>query len=122
MQEEKRMAGSYEIKQSIHIGNREVVYGEDAAAKPGEQYLCGYCSSNDLFRSYEDCQAGDYLEIMELFFDRIHEQVLLLQAEQAQMSPEMKTPISTEQCFPHDYSENIKGKVVAVHSSILRPE
>jgi len=59
MNEEKRMAGDYEIIQSIHIGDREVVFGENKNSKPDTWYLCGYCVTNELFQQYEDCTVGD---------------------------------------------------------------
>ena len=40
---EKRMAGDYEIIQSFHIGDQEVVLGENVNAPPEERYMCAYC-------------------------------------------------------------------------------
>ena len=38
MEDKKRMAGSYEIIQAFHIGDREIVLGEDINAKPEERF------------------------------------------------------------------------------------
>lgn len=35
MSEEKRMAGDYEIIQAVHIGDREIVVGENQADEQG---------------------------------------------------------------------------------------
>lgn len=35
---DKRMAGDYEIIQSFHIGDQEVVLGENVSAPPEEHY------------------------------------------------------------------------------------
>lgn len=43
MERRVRMAGSYEIIEALHIGDREIVIGEDTHAKPAERYLCAYC-------------------------------------------------------------------------------
>ena len=43
MERRVRMAGSYEIIEAFHVGDREIVIGEDTRAKPEERYLCAYC-------------------------------------------------------------------------------
>lgn len=42
MSEEKRMAGDYEIIQAVHIGDREIVVGENQADEQGLPYLVAY--------------------------------------------------------------------------------
>lgn len=37
---EKRMAGDYEIIQAVHIGDREVVLGENPQDDTGMKYMC----------------------------------------------------------------------------------
>ena len=49
MDEEKRMAGDYEIIHAMHIGDREIVIGENQADPNGQFYMCAYCQSNGLF-------------------------------------------------------------------------
>ena len=51
MTEEKRMAGDYEITAAFHIGDKEVVMGENPA-NPDERYMVGYCEKNEIFASY----------------------------------------------------------------------
>lgn len=48
MSDEKRMAGDYEIIQSIHVGEREIVLGENPKDKDGQYYLVAYCDTNEL--------------------------------------------------------------------------
>ena len=43
MNEEKRMAGNYEIIHSVYIGDREIVVGEDLANTEGNKFVCAYC-------------------------------------------------------------------------------
>lgn len=122
MADEKRMAGSYEILHAVHIGDREVVFGEDKNAAPDSRYMCGYCSANELLEQYEDCMAGDdYLEIMRLFTERLDGQMDKVQAEKNAVTVPME-PITAEQCFPNDLSESINGKVVAIKADALRAE
>ena len=68
MPEEKRKAGDYEIIQAIHIGDREIVIGENQADPNGEFYMCAYCQSNGLFAAYTELMVSDeYAEIVKLF-------------------------------------------------------
>ena len=48
LEEEKRMAGDYEIIQAFHIGDREIVIGENPNADPDERYMCAYCERNEI--------------------------------------------------------------------------
>ena len=118
---DKRMAGTYEITQALHIGEYEIVFGIDENSTDSK-YMCGYCIQNDLFASYENCVGGnDYVEIVKLFAERVQEQANLLQAIQQNVTIPMET-ITAEQCYPDDYKQSIDGKVVAIKASSLHPE
>ena len=41
--QEKRMAGDYEIIHALHIGDREIVLGENPSAPEDERYVCAFC-------------------------------------------------------------------------------
>ena len=63
MEDKKRMAGSYEIIQAFHIGDREIVLGEDINAKPEERYMCAYCQQSEIAALYtEVIVSDDYCE------------------------------------------------------------
>ena len=49
--ETKRMAGPYEITHAIHIGDKEIVLGENPADTEGVPYMCAYCEANDIIAS-----------------------------------------------------------------------
>ena len=51
---EKRMAGDYEIIQAVHIGDREVVLGENPQDETGMKYMCACCRPNALFAEYSE--------------------------------------------------------------------
>ena len=75
MPEEKRKAGDYEIIQAIHIGDREIVIGENQADPNGEFYMCAFCQSNGLFAAYTELMVSEeYAEIVKLFGERVTEQ------------------------------------------------
>ena len=79
---EKRMAGDYEIIQALHIGDREIVLGENPAGVGDERYMCAVCQKNELLASYTEVMVSDdYPELVKLFGERVAEQ-----AEKTRMS------------------------------------
>lgn len=122
MEEEKRMAGDYTIIQAIHIGDKEIVICENMQAKDGHCYMVADYTCNELFERYENCMiSNSYIEVAELFTQRLTQQVEQVKAKQ----DEMKIPfevITADMCYPNDYGESIEGKVVAIKANVLRPE
>lgn len=119
--EEIRKAGTWTITHSLHIGDKEVVFGEDKenAQMP---YMCGFCQTNELMRGYSDCIGGDdYLEIMQLYAERINEQIEAVKEEIAEI-PYPTEPITVDLCYPNDLSKSIDGKIVALKADVLRSE
>ena len=75
MDNEKRMAGDYEIIQAIMIGDREIVIGENQADTNGQKYMTAVGEWNDLFEHYDNVLVSDdYPEIVSLFGHRVTEQ------------------------------------------------
>ena len=73
--QENRMAGDYEIIQGLHIGDREIVLGENPRDETGMKYMCAFCRQNALFAEYSEVMASDdFPEIAELFGRRVAEQ------------------------------------------------
>ncbi len=118
MEQEKRMAEDYEIIHALQIGAREVVVGINGEG----EYLCGYCTENELFRSYTDnVLSRDYLEIMEIFTQRLNGQIDAVKAERKTIHIPLDT-ISASMCYPLDEADSLHGKIVAVKDSSLRYE
>jgi len=121
MKEETRMAGKYQIIQAIHIGDKEVVFGEDKTNKE-YPYICGYATFNMISQQYSDVQASaDYLDIMKIFCNRVSDQIELVKSEKEKITVPLEC-ITAEQCYPNDYNKSIDGKVVAIKASALRRE
>ena len=57
--EEKRMVGDYTVLHSIHIGQKEVVLGENTKAAKGERYLCCYSEQALVFEKLTDGLVSD---------------------------------------------------------------
>ena len=88
---EKRMAGCWEILHALHIGDKEVVVGENLTAPNEARYMCAYCTANDIMRGYNECMASDdYLEIMELYTERITGQIEAVKAEICRPMPQKR--------------------------------
>ena len=122
MKQEKRMAGSYEIKLGIHIGDKEIVYGEDTNPKSDAPYIVGDYTRNELFEQYDNVKGSkDYLEIMDLFISRIKNQIDMVKEAQQQVAVS-REPITNEHCYPNDLDKSIENMVVALKASSLRPE
>ena len=101
---EKRMAGDYEIIQAVHIGDREVVLGENPQDETGMKYMCAFCRQNALFAEYSEVMASDdFPEIVELFGQRIAEQAQKTphRAEQAPHTGHRRPPHHSGGLHPH---------------------
>lgn len=122
MSEEKRMIGSYEVTQSIHIGKKEVVFGVNGK----EEYpflVCCCTYNNPLSTAWATDAIGsdDYLEAMQIFMERVQEQIGAVRTEQEQFQFDMK-PFTIDDCIPDDRSGSIVGKVVVINSEVNRYE
>ena len=72
---EKRMAGDYEIIHAFHIGDKEIVIGENVNAPGDERYMCAYCEKNEILGLYSDLWVSDdFCEIAKIYADRLSEQ------------------------------------------------
>lgn len=124
-QEEKRMAGSYEIIQTMHIGVREVVLGEDLSASVGERFMCGFCEKNDLFALYDEVMVSDdYAEIVKLFGERVASQAEKTMKELSALGlseADLRT-ITKEAYQPVYYEDDLHNKVVVIRPDALRRE
>ena len=87
MQEnEIRKAGDYEISHAIHIGEKELVLGENLAAGDGMCYLVAYCETNGMLQRYTDCMISDnFVEVAEIFAERLQAQVQQVKEEHEQI-------------------------------------
>lgn len=121
METEKRMAGDYEITDAFHIGDKEVVLGENPA-NPDERYMVAYCEKNEILASYGIVLTSDsYAEIAKVFGECISKQAGLVQKQISNLNIPI-TVIHKEDCIPDSYDKSIVGKVIAIKPSILYSE
>ena len=125
MNDEVRQAGDYTIIHSLHIGDREVVLGEDMENQEGQRYMCAFCTSNGLFARYDDVLAGDdYPEVVKIYGQRVAEQ-----AEKTRMelfTPKFQgipnAPLTARDCTPLSYDDDLTDKVIVIKPEVLRRE
>lgn len=122
---EKRMAGDYEIIQAVHIGDREVVLGENPQDDTGMKYMCAFCRQNALFAEYSEVMASDdFPEIVELFGQRVAEQAQKTHIElnKPRIQGIDDRPITAEGCIPISYEDDLHGKIIVIKPEVLRRE
>ena len=125
MSEEKRMAGDYEIRQAIRIGDKEIVLGENPADTEGLTYMVACYESNGLLERYYDAVGSDdFAEMVETYGQRILEQAQKTRVELS--TPKIQgidnRPITAEGCTPISYDDDLHGKVIVIKPEVLRPE
>ena len=123
--ETKRMAGPYEITHAIHIGDREIVLGENPADTDGTPYMCAYCEANDIIASYYDSVGGeDYAEIVGIFGERIKEQAERTQEKlrQERLDGEQSILVTEKDCTLITSEDDLNNQVVVIRADVLRPE
>lgn len=123
--QEKRMAGDYEIIHALHIGDREIVLGENPSATEDERYVCAFCQQHEIFANYTEVMVSDdYPELVKLFGERVAEQAekthITLNGPKIQGIP--NSAITAEDCEQVSYQEDIRGKVVVIRPEVLRRE
>ena len=123
--ETKRMAEPYEITHAIHIGDREIVLGENPADTEGVPYMCAYCEANDIIASYYDSVGGeDYAEIVGIFGERIKEQAERTQEKlrQERLDGEQSILVTEKDCTLITSEDDLNNQVVVIRADVLRPE
>lgn len=118
MMDKKRMIENFEIIHSIQIGAREVVVG----VSPEREFMCCFCTQDDIAEYYSEAvSSNDYLEIMELYADRLKGQIAAVQAQRNTLHIPLDM-LGCEHCFPLLDGDDIANKVVAINPASLRYE
>lgn len=123
MDEEKRMAGSYEIRHAIHVGDKEVLFGEDPASADMRYMVCFCERGNPLgIEEFTFAQgSGDFLEMMTEFSDRVRFQIEAVKAERKRINVPLE-PVTKAACTPVGYDQDIENRVAVIDPECLRPE
>lgn len=122
MENEKRYVGGYEVINSVHIGDKELLLGENMKDSEGKLYMTCYAEQNFIAEVYTEATVSDnFLEIAEVFADRLKEQVTNTLDAQDKICKARKI-ITADMCNTDIFNENLIGKILVVNASELRPE
>ena len=90
MREKKRIIENFEVIHSLQIGAREVVVGVSS----DQEFMCCFCTQDDIAEYYSEAMSStDYLEIMELYADRLKGQIAAAQAQRRTRSNSRGTSV-----------------------------
>ena len=71
-----RTVGEYKVVNAIHIGDKEIILGENMQAADNNFYMVCFSERNDIFEYYNNILVSDnFIEIAEIFSDRLREQI-----------------------------------------------
>ena len=119
MNDRKRYAGDYEIIQSMRIGEKELVLGENMNAIDGKFYIAANYESNELFERYTDVvYSCDYVDVASVFAQRLSEEIKRLQVGRNDLCMNI---LNKNDCLPIG-NETFIGKIIVLKPEILSPE
>ena len=76
MSDKKRYIAGYEVINSIHIGDKEIVLGMNLNDRDGHYYMLTDCERNELFERYTNSVVSNsFIELAESFLCRLNEQI-----------------------------------------------
>ena len=116
---EERKAGDYTVINSMRIGGIEVVLGENMNDADGNYYLVANYECNEIFERYVNAYVSDdYVEMAEMYAQRITEEIEKLKRSRADRSLKV---IGKEACTPIG-NESFTGKIIVLKPERICPE
>lgn len=117
MSNEKRMIDNYEVKNSIHIGGKEILYAEDLTVS--EPYMVCNCQWDnplgiDIYDKAIAC--SDYLEALKEFLERASSEMEHVKAQRAERGVSNE-PLTAEDCIPGSTDTSYENQLV-----VIKPE
>ena len=123
--DEKRMVGDYTVINSMYIGHREIILGENPKAASGERYVCCYAERVLFYEQYLEAQVSDdFAEIVKLYGERVTQAADEIMKETEKVTSEigMNDEITAKDCKPISQDDAIEDKVIVIRGNVLRPE
>ena len=123
--DEKRMVGDYTVINSMYIGHREIILGENPKAASGERYVCCYAERVMFYEQYLEAQVSDdFAEIVKLYGERVTQAADEIMKETEKVASEigMNDEITAKDCKPISQDDAIEDKVIVIRGNVLRPE
>ena len=123
--DEKRMVGDYTVINSMYIGHREIILGENPKAASGERYVCCYAERVMFYEQYLEAQVSDdFAEIVKLYGERMTQAADEIMKETEKVTSEigMNDEITAKDCKLISHDDAIEDKVIVIRGNVLRPE
>ena len=123
--DKKRMVGDYTVLNSIYIGHREIILGENPKAANGERYVCCYAERVMFYEQYLEAKVSDdFAEIVKLYGERVTQAADEIMKETEKVTSEigMNDEITAKDCKPISQDDAIEDKVIVIRGNVLRPE
>ena len=122
MQNDKRMVGTYEVINSIHIGDKEIALGENMNDPHGLFYMVCDIKGNEVFEHYYNILCSEnFIEIAKLYGERVNEQITKTATELEQENVS-RLIVTEDMCKKDIFNENLEGKLLVIKAEMLRPE
>jgi len=119
MNEDKRKIGEYTVRNAMYVGKKEYALCENMNDPHGLFYMTCVVTANDLFEFYSEVLSSDnYLEIADLYTDRVKNAVKELIAEEKKLPP----GIVTEDMCDNARDKDLDGEIIVIKADVLRPE
>ena len=123
--DEKRMVGDYTVINSMYIGHKEIILGENPKAASGERYVCCYAERVLFYEQYLEAKVSDeFAEIVKLYGERVTQAADEIMKETEKVTSEigMNDEITANDCERISHDDAIEDKVIVIRGNVLRPE
>lgn len=116
------MAGDYRITHRLRLGGKTLLLGQNPEDREAPYMTCFEEAGFFGNRVFTDAIAGDdFLEIAELFSQRLSQQVEVVKEQRASRNLPFKA-LTHEHCRKREPEESLEGKLVILRASSLVPE
>ncbi len=125
MDESIKNVGDYNVLNTIRVGHKEIVLGENPKAEKGERFLCCYVEQAAIWNVYQDGMVSDdFAEIAKLFGERVTQAADEIMKENEHIKSQIGDDgeIKKDRCEPLSEQGDLEGKVIVIRGDVLRPE
>lgn len=118
----KDMAGSYKVTHRLRLGGKTLLIGYDPEDEKTPYMTCFESAGIFGNRVFADAIGGDdFLEIAELFSERLSQLVETVKEQRAARGLPFMT-LTLEHCRKREPDESLEGKLVILRAGSLAPE
>jgi len=117
--EEKEMIEDYEVKSSVWIDGKRIVFGINEENKEKPRFISCIILDNGIFGRYEGIASDDYFEAIKHYADNIKAEAVILETEKRAIPLEDISCLEAKDLIPCDWEDSIKETVVAIKPQSL---